>query len=65
MKKFLSLKPPRGVSEVVRDHWIEVNFVLPQPITVVTTVDKVGRVNIALKSWVMSSTKLQKMSGNK
>jgi flavin reductase (DIM6/NTAB) family NADH-FMN oxidoreductase RutF len=53
LKKFLSLKPPKGVSEVVRDHWIEVNFVLPQPITVVTTVDRVGRVNAALKSWVM------------
>ena len=51
--KFLSLKPPKGVSEVVRDHWIEVNFLLPQPITVVTTVDRVGRVNAALKSWVM------------
>lgn len=45
--------PPVGVSEVVRDHWIEVNFVLPQPITIVTTVDSSGRVNAALKSWVM------------
>jgi len=52
LKRFLS-EPPEGVSEVVRDHWIEVNFVLPQPITIVTTVDKDGRVNAALKSWVM------------
>jgi flavin reductase (DIM6/NTAB) family NADH-FMN oxidoreductase RutF len=53
LKKLLSLEPPEGVSEVVRDHWIEVNFILPQPITIVTTVDKSGRVNVALKSWVM------------
>ena len=53
MKKLLSIVPPEGVSEVVRDHWVEVNFVLPQPITIVTTVDGGGRVNAALKSWVM------------
>lgn len=53
LKKHLSMVPPDGVSEVVRDHWIEVNFVLPQPITIVTTVDGSGRVNAALKSWVM------------
>jgi flavin reductase (DIM6/NTAB) family NADH-FMN oxidoreductase RutF len=53
LKKFLSLEPPERVSEVVRDHWIEVNFILPQPITIVTTVDRSGRVNAALKSWVM------------
>ncbi len=53
MKKFLPLDPPEGVSQVVRDHWVEVNFVLPQPIVIVTTVDGGGRVNAALKSWVM------------
>lgn len=53
MKKFLSLAPPEGISEVVRDHWIEFNFVLPQTITIITTVDMSGRVNAALKSWVM------------
>lgn len=53
LKKFLSLAPPEGISEVVRDHWIEFNFVLPQTITIITTVDKSGRVNAALKSWMM------------
>lgn len=53
MKKLLSIAPPERVSEVVRDHWVEVNFVLPQPITIVTTVYGGGRVNAALKSWVM------------
>jgi flavin reductase (DIM6/NTAB) family NADH-FMN oxidoreductase RutF len=53
LKRFLSIKPPEGISEVVREHWIEVNFVLPQPITIVTTVDGRGCVNAALKSWVM------------
>lgn len=47
------MDPPEGVSQVVRDHWVEVNFVLPQPIVIVTTVDGGGRVNAALKSWVM------------
>jgi len=56
MKKELGIFPPGGVSEVVRDHWIEVNFVLPQMITIVTTVDGSGRVNAALKSWVMYCT---------
>jgi len=53
LRKILLLEPPEGCSEVVRDHWIEVNFVLPQPITIVTTIDRNGRVNAALKSWVM------------
>jgi len=53
LKKFLPLESPERVSEVVKDHWIEVNFVLPQPITIVTTVDRDGRVNAALKSLVM------------
>lgn len=53
MKKPLAMMPPERVSEVTRDHWIEVNFILPQPITIVTTVDVDGRVNAALKSWVM------------
>ncbi|MEA2089419.1 MAG: flavin reductase family protein [Thermoproteota archaeon] len=53
MKKVLPLKPPEGVSSVVEEHWIEVNFVLPQPIMIVTTVDRKGNVNAALKSWVM------------
>lgn len=53
MKKILPVEPPEGSSGVVRGHWIEINFVLPQPITIVTTVDGDGRVNAALKSWVM------------
>jgi flavin reductase (DIM6/NTAB) family NADH-FMN oxidoreductase RutF len=53
LKKSLSLESPERASDVVKDHWIEVNFVLPQPITIITTVDRDGRVNAALKSWVM------------
>jgi flavin reductase (DIM6/NTAB) family NADH-FMN oxidoreductase RutF len=53
LKKILPIEPPEGSSGVVRGHWIEINFVLPQPITIVTTVDGDGRVNAALKSWVM------------
>jgi flavin reductase (DIM6/NTAB) family NADH-FMN oxidoreductase RutF len=53
VKRLLPLEPPEGVSGVVREHWIEVNFILPQPITIVTTVDKEGKANAALKSWVM------------
>lgn len=53
MKKFLSLEASEALSGVARDHFIEVNFILPQPITIVTTLDAEGRVNAALKSWVM------------
>jgi len=53
LKKILPVEPPEGSSGVVSEHWIEINFVLPQPITIVTTVDGGGRVNAALKSWVM------------
>lgn len=53
MKKDLGIAPPEGVSEVVRDHWIDVNIVLPQPITMVTMIDGSMRVNATLKSWVM------------
>lgn len=56
MKKKLDFVPPVGVSEVVRDHWVKVNFVLSQTITIVTTVDGSGRINAALKSWAIYCT---------